>query len=266
MDPQTGLALIRDRIATVRQQLVDHDVYRRIDNLPALRVFMQHHVFAVWDFMSLLKALQRHLTCVDLPWLPTSERLGCRLVNEIVLGEESDQDGQGGFASHFKLYLRSMRQCGASTREIDRFVAGLRAGQSVPTALAACEAPPAVRAFVTHTFEVIAQDDLPSLAAVFTFGREDLLPELFAQIVRELNDMSGGDLQGFIYYLQRHIELDGEEHGPLAQQLIASLCGDNQARWEAAARSAHATLASRKALWDGISTAIASGKRSEVIS
>ena len=133
MDPQTGLALIRDRIATVRQQLVDHDVYRRIDSLPALRVFMQHHVFAVWDFMSLLKALQQSLTCVDVPWLPTSERLGCRLVNEIVLGEESDQDGQGGFASHFELYLRSMRQ---STREIDRFVEGLRAGQGVPTATA----------------------------------------------------------------------------------------------------------------------------------
>lgn len=261
MNADEGLELIRRRIAVVRGQLIEHAVYRQIDNVPALRVFMQHHVFAVWDFMSLLKSLQRRLTCVDVPWLPATHRLGSRLVNEIVLGEESDQDGQGGFASHFELYLRSMRQCGASTQRIDHFVELLRSGELPAAALAGCEAPPAVQAFVTHTFDVLAQDDLPALAAVFTFGREDLLPELFERIVQELNELAGGELQDFIYYMQRHIELDGGEHGPLAHKLIANLCGEDAAKWEAAAGAALATLESRKTLWDGISAAIAANGR-----
>ncbi len=259
MDAETGLALIRRRIAAVRSALVEHPVYRQIDSLPALRVFMQHHVFAVWDFMSLLKALQRRLTCVDVPWLPVRDQLGCRLVNEIVLGEESDEDGQGGYASHFELYLGAMRQCGAGTQSIDGFSASLRAGRGVPEAMAGCEAPPAVRAFVARTFEVLAQNDLAVLAAVFTFGREDLLPELFERIVRELNDLNGGELGEFVYYLERHIQLDSDEHGPMAQQLVAGLCGTDAARWEAAANAALATLEARRALWDGISAAIGAG-------
>jgi hypothetical protein len=258
MNADEGLELIRRRIAAVRAELIEHPVYRQIDNLAALRIFMQHHVFAVWDFMSLLKALQRQLTCVDVPWLPAADRLGCRLVNEIVLGEESDADGQGGFASHFELYLRSMRQCGASTQHMDRFVDSLRNGHSPSAALHVSEAPAAAREFVTHTMDVVVQSDLPVLAAVFTFGREDLLPDVFERIVQELNELAGGELQDFIYYLQRHIELDGGEHGPLAHRLIAELCGGDPAKWESAASAAHSTLLARKALWDGIRAAIAS--------
>ena len=256
MNAEKGLAHIRQRIAPVRMALVDHRVYGQITNLAALRVFMQHHVFAVWDFMSLLKALQGKLTGIGVPWLPPADQLGCRLINEIVLGEESDDDGQGGYASHFDLYRRAMRQCDASTRSIDLFVDELQVGRDIPAALLSCEAPPAVTAFVTHTFEVLQRDDLPVLAAVFTFGREDLLPELFERIVHELNEISGGNLHDFIYYLQRHIQLDSDEHGPLAQRLIANLCGDDDAKWEAAAQAALETLSARKALWDAISQAV----------
>lgn len=258
MKPEEGLTLIRETIGPVRAALLEHPVYRQITSLGALRVFMQHHVFAVWDFMSLLKSLQQALTTVRVPWLPPADPLACRLVNEIVLGEECDSDGRGGFASHFELYLRAMRECDAPTTCIDRFTAQLAQTNDFHRALHGCQAPPAVTAFVGHTFEMIGRGDLAVLAAVFTFGREDLLPDVFARIVRELNEISGGNLQEFIYYLERHIELDGGEHGPLAHQLVANLCGDDPRKWQAAAEAARTTLMDRKDLWDGISRAITS--------
>src|SRR6202020_2973894 len=113
---------IRAAISNQRQSLLSHPVYGHIQGVVALRLFMEHHVFAVWDFMSLLKALQRRLCCVDVPWLPATDPLATRFVNEIVLAEESDEDGQGGFLSHFGLYLRAMTRCGADTTAIDGLV------------------------------------------------------------------------------------------------------------------------------------------------
>jgi hypothetical protein len=114
---------IQERLAPVKAALLDHPIYQEIDRLDSLRLFMEHHVFAVWDFMSLLKALQRRLCCVEVPWLPALDPLGSRLVNEIVVAEESDEDGRGGFASHFELYHRAMTRSGANTAPIDGFLA-----------------------------------------------------------------------------------------------------------------------------------------------
>ena len=59
------------RLAPLRRQVAGHPLYARVRTIEDVRIFMQSHVFAVWDFMSLLKALQRTLTCVDVPWTPT---------------------------------------------------------------------------------------------------------------------------------------------------------------------------------------------------
>src|SRR5258706_4753903 len=138
MDQSIGVVQIerlRARLAPLRAALSGHPVYGEIDGPAALRLFMEHHVFAVWDFMSLLKALQQRICCVDVPWIPSSTSLTCRLINEIVLGEESDEDGQGGYASHFELYHSAMQQCGASTATMDEFLNALRQGQPVRSAL-----------------------------------------------------------------------------------------------------------------------------------
>lgn len=251
----TGIELVQRRIADQRQRLLRHEVYERLKSIAALRCFMEHHVFAVFDFMSLLKALQQRLTSVTVPWVPVAQATGARLINEIVLGEESDADGLGGFTSHFELYRQAMREIGARTAVIDRFVDDLRSGQPVAAALQRPEIPASVRAFVTSTFQVIDSNDLIALTANFTFGREDLLPDVFHQIVHEL-DQSAGSLTQFKYYLQRHIDLDGDHHGPLAHRLLTTLCSNQPQAWETATQASLAALEARHQLWDCIAAAM----------
>ncbi|MFO1021100.1 MAG: DUF3050 domain-containing protein [Planctomycetales bacterium] len=243
-------------IQPLRESLLHHPLYADIREPHALRIFMQHHVFAVWDFMSLLKNLQNALTCVTVPWFPPVDPTLARFVNEIVLGEESDDDGHGGYASHFDLYHRAMVRFHAETTRIDRFIDALRHGQTVPAALDAAHVPADVRGFVEQTFSLLESGNLCAIASAFTFGREDLLPDVFQKIVDELDRQTGGTLDDFQFYLRRHIELDGGEHGPMAARLITSLCGDDPARWEQAADAAHAALQSRLNLWNGIHAAI----------
>jgi hypothetical protein len=247
-----GLERLRGRLKPLKDALLSHALYRAIDSPVALRLFMEYHVFAVWDFMSLLKSLQRRLCCIEVPWLPAGDSQSARFVNEIVLAEESDDDGQGGFASHFELYHRAMTRCGANTAVIDGFLAGLSQGSSVPVALETVGAPGCVRRFVLHTFDCIDRGDICAIASAFAFGREDLLPAVFQRIVDELNVETSGGLEDFRYYLNRHIGLDTEEHGPLASRLILSLCGSDEPRWQAAEEAAVKSLEARRDLWDGM--------------
>jgi hypothetical protein len=243
---------LRERLRFPKDALLDHPLYQEIDRLEALHLFMEHHVFAVWDFMSLLKALQRRLCCVEIPWLPAADPIGCRLVNEIVLAEESDEDGRGGFASHFDLYHQAMTRCKAKTTAIDAFLVELQKRKPVSAALAAPAVPACARRFVQQTFRIIEGGDLCAIASAFTFGREDLLPAVFQRIVDELNVEANGGLEDFKYYLNRHIGLDGEEHGPMAHQLLLSLCGSDESRWRVAEQTAVDCLNARREFWDGI--------------
>jgi hypothetical protein len=246
------LQRLHERLTPAKVALLNHPVYHAIDSLESLHIFMEHHVFAVWDFMSLLKALQRQLSSVGVPWLPTDNALGCRFINEIVVAEESDEDGHGGFLSHFELYRRAMKQCGADTASIDGLLNALREGQPLPAALRTASIAPCARAFVQQTFVIIETGNLCAIASAFTFGREDLLPALFQRIVDELNIEARGGLDIFRYYLNRHIGLDGDEHGPMASRLMQSLCGSDESLWAIAEQTAVNSLAARQELWDGI--------------
>lgn len=247
---------LKAAIAPVRAQVVNHPLYRDIRSLEDLQTFTRYHVFAVWDFMSLLKGLQRQLTCVEYPWLPTGSANTRYLINEIVTGEESDIDERGQRCSHFELYRRAMEQSGADTSVIDGLLTDLRNGLSLQAALDAPGIPASVRRFVSFTFEILRQGDAAVLAAVFSFGREDLIPDMFYNLVKDLDRSFPGQLSVFRYYLERHIEVDGGHHSHLAMEMVAELCGDDAAAWQRATMAALQALKMRLLLWDGAHAAI----------
>lgn len=237
-------------IAPLREALLLHPVYARIADLQNVRVFMEAHVFAVWDFMSLLKELQRQICCVSVPWVPPRDPALARLINEIVLAEETDETEDGNYASHFDLYLAAMEQAGANTVPITRFIEMLRTGATVSEALDQAGIPAGPRRFVEQTFSVIETGHLPSIAAAFTFGREDLLPDVFTCVIDGISQQSAGRLSRFVYYLDRHVSLDGDEHGPMARRLVTHLCGHNSDHWQRVTETIDVALTSRLELWD----------------
>ncbi len=238
-----------------RIEVLEHLVYGKISNLDALRIFMEHHVIAVWDFMTLLKSLQRRLTCVDLPWRPVSAPNAARIINEIVLVEESDEVAPGQYLSHFEMYLAAMREAGASTAAVESLVYAsrdhLQINQQNTQLPAACDK------FTRTTFQ-LADAPVHMTAAAFLMGRENLVPSMFE---RMLPNLPSSEPRYFRLYLERHIAVDGDQHGPLARQLLVSLCGDDRKKWTEAAEATATALNARRELWDAILTAITkSGK------
>jgi hypothetical protein len=244
------LSHLRDSIAPLRKQIENHALYQETRTKADLRQFMEVHVFAVWDFMSILKSLQQSLTSVAVPWVPSPYPQACRLINEIVLGEESDAY-QGGYLSHFELYLKAMQETGANTGPITKFTGKIRQGVPLGEALAGSGVPESAQAFIRNTFAAIRPEKPHIAAAAFTFGREDLIPAMFREMVRELEEESAGP-GVFSYYLERHIEVDGESHGPMSVRMVEDLCRDNSQRWAEATSAAEASLAARLRLWDAV--------------
>jgi hypothetical protein len=253
-DTHPGIEKLKADIGPARDRVVAHPLYGALGTHDAIVTFMEHHVYAVWDFMSLLKSLQRQLTCVELPWVPTGPTGSRRLINDITLVEESDEL-QNGFISHFELYLSGMWQAGASTTTIDAFIAAIRAKTPVPQALVAAGAPGPSAAFVNTTWKFIQEAPVHCQAAAFAFGREDLIPDMFEQVVK-VNSDQAGRLDTFVDYLARHIQVDGEEHTPMAMQMLADLCGNDDVKWQEAVETVNNALDARVRLWDGILAAI----------
>jgi hypothetical protein len=244
-------------LGRARRQLYDHEIHSSLRSLQDVRTFMEFHAFAVWDFMCLLKTLQRGLTCVEVPWRPVGSPLARRLINEIVVEEESDVAPDGSYASHFELYREAMVEAGANTQSLDRFMALIADGVDVDQALKLAQVPAGASTFVAHTMEVAARAPLHVVAATFTFGREDPIPEMFRAIIRGMEQNGARKLERFSYYLERHIHVDEEHHSPLAVQMVAELCGADKAKWEEAREATLSALASRLSLWNAIAAEIA---------
>lgn len=245
---------LSEAVEPARSRVISHPLYHRLDTLATVVTFMEHHAFAVWDFMSLLKTLQRRLTCVEVPWVPTGPTGSRRLINDIVLVEESDELANG-FISHFELYVDGMKQAGADTSSIESFIGLLRAGKPVLSSLKEASAPEPAAEFVTATWQFIDQAPVHCQAAAFAFGREDLIPDMFDQVAA-LNATLDDGLSTFVDYLRRHIQVDAEEHTPMAMQMLADLCGDDEEKWQDCEQTINIALGARVRLWDGILAAI----------
>ncbi|MCO4770024.1 MAG: DUF3050 domain-containing protein [Deltaproteobacteria bacterium] len=76
----------------------------------------------------------------------------------------------------------------------------------------------------------------------------------FREAMRRVQNTTGiKDPRGNLrLYLERHIELDGEHHGPMGERLLRVLCGNDDEKWEEAFVAAQSALEVRVALWDGV--------------
>lgn len=239
------------RLAPLRRTLLAHPVYAQVSSRAKLRHFMTSHVFAVWDFMTLLKALQRRLTGVALPWLPAADAEMARLINEIVLNEETDEIAPGHYLSHFELYLNAMAEAGADTSPITHFTTAIRHGQSPAAALTPLAIPSGTKRFVLTSLQ-LAEQSTPEIAASFLLGREDVIPSMFRRLLTELNVNQGERWEFFRLYLDRHIHLDEDRHAPMGERLLRKLCGQDAAVLGRVFAAAYRSIQARLALWDGI--------------
>tara|TARA_Y100000996_G_scaffold375625_1_gene326513 strand:- start:65 stop:832 length:768 start_codon:yes stop_codon:yes gene_type:complete len=243
---------VEDELTALKKQLVSHKVYEKINNVDSLKIFMENHVYAVWDFMSLLKSLQLHLTTVKIPWTPTKDSNAARFINEIVLEEETDIGNSNIPSSHYEMYIDAMKEIKANTNKIELLLEKIKEKKSITQSLDEIDAKLPVKNFMQFTFDTIATNEPHKIASVFTFGREDLIPNMFIQIVKNINNEKNVSAKKLIYYLERHIELDGDDHGPIALKMISNLCGDNKKKWDDVIIYSKKALKERIKLWDHI--------------
>jgi Protein of unknown function (DUF3050) len=242
-----------DHLCSLRAALLDHPIYTHVSSVADLKRFMEDHVFAVWDFMSLLKRLQQDMTCVTVPWFPADNTKAARLINDIVIGEETDVGPDGSYVSHLDLYLRAMEDIGAGTRQFDRFRSLVLIGVPVEIALTRIGAPPHVQSFVAHTMALANTGSTEEVLAAFFYGREDIIPEMFRRLHNTLYGATDNNdrLRHFIYYVDRHIELDGDSHGPKGRELLDDLVANAPHRGQRALCAACTSIKARIGLWNG---------------
>jgi len=247
------------RIKQKQQELYSHRLLNNqiIKNLDGLQLFMEHHVYAVWDFMCLLKSLQHHVCPSTTCWVPNKWiRSGAaRLVNEIVLCEETDIDIDGnGSISHHDLYCQAMLEIGADGKDFEEFIECVRySGYRI--AEEQISIPYASKKFMNQTFSFIESGEPHVIAAAFCFGRETLIPDMFKKLTQQL-DLTKADSPKFHYYLERHIEVDGEDHGPASIQLIETLGDHDPIHIHEAEQAAIKSIEARIKLWDDVAHAI----------
>lgn len=251
-----------DRIKLLRKELASHPVYAAVANRDDLQIFMQHHIFSVWDFMSLVKYLQNVVAPARSPWLPNGDAMVRRFINDIVLEEESDEglpleDGTPTYISHFELYMQAMEEVSAgSSAEIKAFTDAV-SEKSLADALTSVTVPKAALAFMQSTFAFIDSGKPHVVAAAFALGREHIIPEMFRALLERM-DVGKEDAAVFHYYLERHIHLDSDHHGPMSLRMLELLCENDPVKIAEAETAAIEAIEARIRFWDGVLQALRS--------
>lgn len=252
-------AEVKDKQTLLEQKLKEmrlHNVFSSLKSVEDLRTFMEWHVFPVWDFMSLAKRLQQDFTCVTLPWTPNENSKAAKLINEIILGEETDVLPSRKACSHFEMYIMAMDEIGASTSQIQAFLEVLSQGTATPlenvkNALESVSTHPAIQQFVNSTIETAINGKTSHVLGSFFYGREDSIPEMFKHLLDTWN-IDQANAETFVYYLNRHIELDGDTHGPAVQKIINNRFNNNIESWNEMFDCAITAVQLRIQLWDAL--------------
>ncbi|MEE2925554.1 MAG: DUF3050 domain-containing protein [bacterium] len=247
-------------VKELMQQVQEHPVFSALDDKHALSVFMRHHVFAVWDFMSLVKSVQSFVAPCTIPWVPSTENSVVKAINEIVLSEESDVDMSGtGSCSHFDLYLDAMKELKISVDHITDFIEIVRR-QGVTKAVEKLPKNPSTQ-FVNRTFDTISAQNPLVIACWFAYGREKIIPGMFSSVLNRLG-ISRQQAPHFYYYLERHTELDGGEHSHFAQQLVDHFCERDEKQIDVAQDACKEAIKARITFWDGVLKVIEQSRQS----
>ena len=256
---------INSEIKELKHQLYKHPVYEALENLEDLKTFMQHHIYSVWDFMSLVKYLQNSFAPTTLPWVPSKKSDIQRFINEIVMEEESDENlilekSDTKFISHFELYMHAMEEVEiGSTQSMKKFLEEFQT-KSLDAALEGNNIPCASREFVKTTFSFLKTDKPHVIAAAFSFGREHIIPYMYLDLLKQMQ-IDENDAKKFHYYINRHIELYGGSHGEMAMEMLNILCEDDQEKIHEVQVSAARAIQARISFWDGVLIAIEQKKR-----
>ena len=250
---------ITQNLEPLKNRLRNHSLYSKIKDVDDLNIFSNAHVYAVWDFMSLLKFLQINLTSISIPWFPSKNTTTAKLINEIVAGEETDEDQEGQPVSHFEMYIDSIEEFGLNTSEIINNLNTLNNIETIDKDIEKLDIKSYVKDFLKFTFSVIKRGKIHEVASVFTFGREDLIPDMFIPLIEGINS-ENNDLNKLIYYFKRHIEVDGDMHGPMSMEMLSYLCNNDPSKISESALIAEKAILARISLWDGIENEIKTKK------
>jgi len=254
------MSLITEQVISgFKDRLEQHPIYEAINSIERLRCFMEHHVYSVWDFMSLIKYLQNEVAPTRYPWVPSKDSDVTRFINELVLEEESDQvmpgsEGKNEFSSHFELYCAAMEEIGANANHVCDFVDSLSV-KNIHDALMQDNVPVPSRQFTQQTFTFIESNNAHQVAAALALGREHIIPCMFRMFSKKLG-VTEKDAPAFHYYLDRHVHLDEDFHAPLSLRLLNSLCEENSNKEQEAIQAAGTAVNARLKFWDGVLTEV----------
>lgn len=244
-----------DIIVSFKNELENHPIYDAVSTVEDLRCFMEHHIYSVWDFMSLIKYLQSTVAPAAYPWTPKGDGSVRRFINELVLEEESDETNKTGeYSSHFELYQKAMNEIGADTKPSNEFIGAVQE-KGIDEALELPCVPPPSRAFTSTTFQFIRNNKPHQVAAALALGREHIIPCMFRSILKKTG-VSDKEAPIFHFYLNRHIHLDEDFHAPLSLRLLNGLCAGDEGRVREAVEAATTAVKARLTFWDGVLAAI----------
>ena len=233
------------------QKLKTHPVFEFVQTKEDLRYFMSWHAFAVWNFMSLAQRLQHELKSAHLPWTPPKSSPVARMLNDIVLGEESDVKMWGWHSSHIDLYLSAMKEVGANASQLEKFLGLISLKIEVNNALRMVKAPEAVQKFVLATNATVKNGSVSEVLGAFLYAREEAIPHIFNSRLAEWFDPIE-QAPNFMYYLKRHIALQGECEGSVAMELVNDLTRGLEDSLQKIQHASVMAIDQRLALWNAL--------------
>lgn len=245
-------------VEQVKSELEQHPVYAAVTTPARLTCFMQHHVYSVWDFMSLVKYLHATVPPVAVPWTPGHAQVR-RFLNELLLEEETDSlEGLNGkeddYLSHYEMYLLAMEEVGIDQTPVTAFVDTVTR-DGIAKALQSADLPAPAISFMEQTFGFINGGKSHEVAAALALGREHIIPTMFRRILADLG-VGEKDAPAFHFYLHRHIHLDEDHHGPMSLKLVDLLCEGDANKVKEAEQAAITAIRARITFWDGVYDAL----------